>query len=310
MRFCHAWPDGVKAGFPCPVGVAPFIKAVREGSRMKTLHTYVMGGFAGAHEIASLLFSFASDIDLGPHETARVLLNSLSDTEKPGPLELTMAGLETYKATLAGSTDSEDTALLAALNHPMPEGRLSYLRQQVDGWYAAIRQAAIQSNWPCHGLSVGMAPVLPDGDTPFAVPVATVIDWLRSSGQPAFFARHLEEVFHATQERFGDVPVSKDTESGNSNDGPVKRKAPDAFVAVLISLIGEISKRAEQAGVSFSPSAMPGRKQDFLVVAAKYDQLLDKPMGTFDDYLSGLVRFCRGARETDFYQRLFPEFFK
>lgn len=277
---------------------------------MEILHTYTMGGFAAAHEIASLLFSFASGIDLKSHETARVLLNSLSNVEKPGHLDLTPKGLETYKATLAGSVAPDDAALLAALNHPMDEGRLSYLRRQADEWYTAIRQAATQGNWPCHSLSIGMAPVSPGDDTPFEVPVVAVIDWLHSSGRPAPFAKHLEDVLHVTQERFGDGPVSKDTESGSSNDGPVKRKAPDAFVAALISLIGEISKRADRADVAFSPFAMPGRKKDFLAVAAKYDPLLDRPFSTFDSYLSGIVQFCRGARETDFYKRLFPEFFK
>jgi len=88
-----------------------------------------------------------------------------------------------------------------------------------------------------------------------------------------------------------------------------KRKAPDIFIAALIRLIAEISKRSAQKGIPFDVNEMPGIKADFRELAIKFDSRFNKAPSTFDDYLAGLLRFKQGAQETDFYQELFPELF-
>lgn len=101
--------------------------------------------------------------------------------------------------------------------------------------------------------------------------------------------------------------------SGNGKDDPSlkKSKAPVAFRTALRDLLVEVDKRAKNQGLDFSPAAMPGRKVDFQALANAYDaELRGLAAATFDDYLIGICTFCRGARETDFYRRLFPEAFK
>jgi hypothetical protein len=55
---------------------------------------------------------------------------------------------------------------------------------------------------------------------------------------------------------------------------------------------------------------MPGVKADFFAVARKYNAALDKSEATLDTYLSGLCRFKQGATPSDFYAKLFPEYFQ
>lgn len=101
--------------------------------------------------------------------------------------------------------------------------------------------------------------------------------------------------------------------AGNSDgdSGLKKSKAPPPFRAALLDLLAEVGRRAEAQGLNFSPAAMPGRKMDFKALADAYDvELRGLALATFDDYLIGLCTFHRGARETDFYRRLFPEAFK
>jgi hypothetical protein len=93
------------------------------------------------------------------------------------------------------------------------------------------------------------------------------------------------------------------------NEPAASRKAPDTFIAALICLIAEISKRAAENSMPFKVTEMPGTKADFRALAIKFDDKLEKASRTFDDYLAGLLRFKQGARETTFYQELFPEFF-
>jgi hypothetical protein len=95
-----------------------------------------------------------------------------------------------------------------------------------------------------------------------------------------------------------------------ANEAVAKRKAPHTFIAALIRLITEISKRAAEKGMPFDVTKMPGTKADFRALAIKFDDNLDKAERTFDDYLAGLVRFKQGSRETTYYQELFPEFFQ
>lgn len=91
----------------------------------------------------------------------------------------------------------------------------------------------------------------------------------------------------------------------------IKRRASDIFVAALIRLLVEIAKRAEKSGEQFNVTNMPGQKIDFQEVAAKYDQVLDnKTNRTFDDYIQGLCQFKQGVSRSDFYRRLFPEYYK
>lgn len=99
--------------------------------------------------------------------------------------------------------------------------------------------------------------------------------------------------------------------NSNSDSSLTKSKARPAFRAALIDLLSEIDKRAKAHGVDFSPTAMPGRKVDFKALADAYDvELRGLAVTTFDDYLVGICTFRRGARETDFYRRLFPEAFR
>lgn len=103
----------------------------------------------------------------------------------------------------------------------------------------------------------------------------------------------------------------------NSNGGVLdasyekpKRKAPDAFVAALIRLLVEVAKRAEKHEMQFDVSAMPGTKADLHSIAYKFDPAFDNTLKTFDDYLFKLCQFEQGAKKSDFYKILFPEFFK
>ena len=89
-----------------------------------------------------------------------------------------------------------------------------------------------------------------------------------------------------------------------------KTKAPVTFRGALETLLAEIEKRAAALRLSFDRNAMPGRKVDFQAVADKFDAKLEYSPRTFDDYLDGLCAFKRGARETDYYRKLFPEYFK
>ncbi len=89
-----------------------------------------------------------------------------------------------------------------------------------------------------------------------------------------------------------------------------KSKAPVSFRVTLGRLLDEIETRAAKQQLPFDRNALPGRKVDLQALADKFDPVLEHTPRTFDDYLDGLCAFKRGARQTDFYTRLFPEFFK
>jgi len=97
---------------------------------------------------------------------------------------------------------------------------------------------------------------------------------------------------------------------GSPRAGAFKSKAPVAFRSALERLLVEIQQRAHGKSLAFDRNAMPGRKVDFQAVADKFDGDLERKTRTFDDYLEGLCRFTRGAKASDFYAKLFPEFFK
>lgn len=101
---------------------------------------------------------------------------------------------------------------------------------------------------------------------------------------------------------------NKDTSEQSASRA--KRKAPDAFIAALLRLVVEISKRAATAGEEFDVEKMPGVKADFLELAERHDPDLKKALRTFDDYLAGLVKFSNGAKPSSFYRGLFPEIFQ
>lgn len=95
----------------------------------------------------------------------------------------------------------------------------------------------------------------------------------------------------------------------NTQSEKLKRKAPDAFIAALIRLLVEIAIRATKHDLPFNVSKMPGQKKDLYAVAIKFDQVFDKSLQTFDDYLSGICQFQQGAKPSDFYTKIFPEYF-
>jgi hypothetical protein len=129
--------------------------------------------------------------------------------------------------------------------------------------------------------------------------------------QFAAWAREIGRDAPAELLAMADEPVAVKADIGRAANEPIaKRKASDTFIAALIRLIVEISKRAAENGMPFYVTEMPGTKADFRALAIKFDDNLDKAERTFDDYLAGLVRFKQGARETTYYQELFPELFK
>ncbi len=89
-----------------------------------------------------------------------------------------------------------------------------------------------------------------------------------------------------------------------------KNKSTVPFRSALERLLTEIEKRSRAENLIFDRYAMPGRKCDFQALADKFDAVLEHTPRTFDDYLKGLCSFKRGARQTEFYCELFPEFFE
>lgn len=96
----------------------------------------------------------------------------------------------------------------------------------------------------------------------------------------------------------------------SGRDSLKKSKAPIRFRSALDGLFAEIERRAQLRKLPFDRRSMPGRKVNLQAVAEKFDSDLEFTIRTFDDYLDGLCAFTRGARATDFYQKLFPEYFK
>ena len=95
-----------------------------------------------------------------------------------------------------------------------------------------------------------------------------------------------------------------------AEEGTAKRKAPDAFIAELCVLLGEIGRRAGVAGLPFSVAEMPGTKDDFFAIAMKFHKVLEVSEATFKTYIKGICQFKPGARSGDFYAKLFPEYVK
>lgn len=89
--------------------------------------------------------------------------------------------------------------------------------------------------------------------------------------------------------------------------GPVKSKAPKAFCDALEVLLCEIESLSRNKGIDFQRGSMPGRKIDFQELANKFDAELRHTERTFSDYIKGICSFQKGARESDFYRKLFPD---
>lgn len=123
---------------------------------------------------------------------------------------------------------------------------------------------------------------------------------------PVAFPRLLQ--WRLTRESFDKLQRNWIATPGNA--ALKKIKAPVSFRNALEKLLAEVEKRALAGGQPFDRKAMPGRKIDFQAVAEKFDAELDVATRTFDDYLVGLCAFKRGARKSDFYKKLFPEYFK
>lgn len=139
-------------------------------------------------------------------------------------------------------------------------------------------------------------------------PLRVTLDMCRVSAAVA----HMLAAYYATPRMTADDAATP-TEDASTEVEPIaaKQQAPEAFVRALKHLISEISCRAAEQGLPFDAREMPGTKADLQQLAEKFG----KGFGhytprTFDDYLSGLVQFKRGARPSDFYSRLFPELFQ
>ena len=99
--------------------------------------------------------------------------------------------------------------------------------------------------------------------------------------------------------------------NGSLENDAKKHKAPVAFVAALIQVLVEISKRAAIAGKEFTVREMPGQKRDFYELARKYDPEFINSDATLSTYMKNLCQFKQGraSQPTDFYRDLFPELF-
>lgn len=125
------------------------------------------------------------------------------------------------------------------------------------------------------------------------------------------FARLAQwQLTDAAFETFQNTFALPESANGTAMQKIRKYKAPLAFRTSLQDLLDEIRKRAKASNIAFDASSMPGRKLDFQELANRYDPELRHTLRTFDDYLEGFCTFRRGARETDFYRKLFRELLK
>ncbi len=96
------------------------------------------------------------------------------------------------------------------------------------------------------------------------------------------------------------------TEEEPKQIAKLRRRAPDAFVAAILKLFVEIAKKDPKLKLD----KMPGIKLDLHEVAIKFDANLDHPISTFDTYIERLCQFKHGSRSSNYYQTMFPEYFK
>jgi len=128
------------------------------------------------------------------------------------------------------------------------------------------------------------------------------LEWAEACQSPDFyiFGWPVERAPNFEKIRLG----QSELEPRNTASG--KRKAPDKFVAALFKLLIVIAKRDRD----FNIDKMPVTKPDFHAVAIKYDQRLDLAFDTFDTYIRSFCKFKQGSRPSDYYRKLFPEYFK
>jgi len=85
---------------------------------------------------------------------------------------------------------------------------------------------------------------------------------------------------------------------GASKDSS-KVESKKAKIRAILAAIKELDPE-------FLPDAMPGRKVDFFELCRELDpekEFKTITPATFNDYLPGLCKFCRGARPTDYYSK-------
>lgn len=100
--------------------------------------------------------------------------------------------------------------------------------------------------------------------------------------------------------RVEDADMVQFLDSVKSQNAPGKASKVDEKKEKIRAILGKI----EAADCEFSRDAMPGRKADFfdLCKTLERESFIYISQATFNDYLPGLCKFMRGARETDYYR--------
>lgn len=278
--------------------------------------TYLVGGFVSTHDLARVICQLVTGRDTFWLRTTYLIRNSTA------PDQLAHAMDE-----LSQSQDRNDRRLLAELKkQPIDEEALLYAESQTDQWELAIRRAAKDKCWVCADLG-SFSPVDPISDS-YAVKAIEVIKWLVFDLKyPLFVSEPLEAMliasikhhcdasanqeFHEYSQVLIDAPGYEENEVSDSAENQPKKskKTPPEFATAFGDLIADVEKRAIEQNCEFSITALPGRKIDLQEIANLLDPRLRHTKSTFSDYLKGICKFKKGARETDFYRDLFPELF-
>ena len=102
----------------------------------------------------------------------------------------------------------------------------------------------------------------------------------------------------------------KNEDNEMSLSGEKAPRASATFLADLLRLFVEISRRAATNGMEFDVNQMPGQKVQLHEIAAKFSDKLDLKESTFNTYLKGLCKFTQAPQKSDFYKTLFPDYFR
>lgn len=91
-------------------------------------------------------------------------------------------------------------------------------------------------------------------------------------------------------------------EAPGASKDPSKVESKKAKISAILAAIKEFDPE-------FSPDAMPGRKVDFFELCREVypQEFKTVTQSTFNEYLPGLCKFGRGARQTDYYQNITPQ---
>ena len=133
-----ASPTGRKPG--SPTRLARLQTGHLQRTAIKTFDTYVLGGFAGTHEIAEILYECATNFDVHSASIAKVLLNDREGDEKD---------LEAFVDGLVAGEKAEDKALHAYLTKlpPISDERMDWHRMKLNEWHDAVLRAAYEGRW-------------------------------------------------------------------------------------------------------------------------------------------------------------------